>query len=408
LGWQQLVKKSLEQCQRSFGVECSDRIEAHGAQRRDVTGGDGDGGEHDGDAGEGRQIVGRDTVKQAGHETRYNKRASQAYARAGRGQREALAQNHPEDIAPLRAQREANGDLARLLIDDEGNGSVDSQAREQQGSCGKQRHHLHGEPPHGERRGEHVVQGLGMEDGYLRIDGLDLRAHLRGDGGGIDLSTQVERKKLGGALVDVNVHLRSACVRKRFRARVGCYADDGDPVRPGGPEPDVNALAERVLFGPVLARSRLIDDRDGGCVFKVLVDEEAPTQQRHAEQVKVFGRDDRRIDQGRLAALRVLALADQLSRPEIALAMAQGKPRRITDSGFFHARQRPDATESFAQEHRFLRGGVVNVGAGIVGIRKRGLDCHHSSGIEAELHLEQVPETAQQEAGGDHQHQGEG
>ena len=28
--------------------------------------------------------------------------------------------------------------------------------------------------------------------------------------------------------------------------------------------------------------------------------------------------------------------------------------------------------------------------------------------IEAGLHLEQVPETAQQKAGGDHQHQGEG
>jgi hypothetical protein len=174
LGWQQLVKTSLEQCQRSFGVECSDRIEAHGAQRRDVTGGDGDGGEHGGDAGEGGEIVGRDAVKQAGHEMRNNKRANQAHAGAGGGQSEALAQNHLEDIAPLRAQREANGDLARLLIDQEGDGSVDSKPGEQQGSCGKQRHHFHGEPPHGKRRGENVVQGLRAEDGKLRIDGLDL------------------------------------------------------------------------------------------------------------------------------------------------------------------------------------------------------------------------------------------
>jgi hypothetical protein len=67
-------------------VECSDRIEAHGAQRRDVTGGDGDGGEHGGYAGEGGEIVGRDTVKQAGHEMRNNKRANQAYAGIGGGQ----------------------------------------------------------------------------------------------------------------------------------------------------------------------------------------------------------------------------------------------------------------------------------------------------------------------------------
>src|SRR6202167_3740983 len=103
IGMQQLVKTSLEQCQRSFGMECSDRIEAHSAQRRDVTGSDGDGGEHGGYAGEGGEIVGRDTVKQAGHEVRNNKRANQAYARAGGGQSEALAQNHPEDIAPLRS-----------------------------------------------------------------------------------------------------------------------------------------------------------------------------------------------------------------------------------------------------------------------------------------------------------------
>jgi hypothetical protein len=78
-------------CQRSFGVECRDWIEAHGAQRRDVTGGERDGGEHGGYAGEGGEIVGRDTVKQASHEMRNNKRAHQAHTGASGGQSEALA-----------------------------------------------------------------------------------------------------------------------------------------------------------------------------------------------------------------------------------------------------------------------------------------------------------------------------
>jgi hypothetical protein len=47
-------------------VECHDWIEAHGTQRRDVTGGERDGGEHGGYAGKGEEIVGRDTGKQAG------------------------------------------------------------------------------------------------------------------------------------------------------------------------------------------------------------------------------------------------------------------------------------------------------------------------------------------------------
>jgi hypothetical protein len=91
IGWQQLVKTSLEQCQRSFGVECSDWIEAHGAQCRDVTGGERDGGKHGGYAGEDGEIVRRDTVKEAGHEMRKNKRANEAYAGADGGQSEALA-----------------------------------------------------------------------------------------------------------------------------------------------------------------------------------------------------------------------------------------------------------------------------------------------------------------------------
>ena len=120
-------------------MEYGDWIEAHGAQRRDVAGG--------GDAGEGGEVVGRDTVKQAGHEMRNNKRANQAHAGAGGGQSEALASNHLEDIAPLRAQREANGDLTSLFIHHVGDDSVDSQSGEQQRRGRKKRHHFHRESP---------------------------------------------------------------------------------------------------------------------------------------------------------------------------------------------------------------------------------------------------------------------
>ena len=76
---------------KSFGMECSHRIDAHGAQCRDVTRGDGDGCEYGGYAGKGGGIVGRDAVKQAGHEVRNHKCANQAYAGADGGQTEALA-----------------------------------------------------------------------------------------------------------------------------------------------------------------------------------------------------------------------------------------------------------------------------------------------------------------------------
>ena len=106
--------------------------------------------------------------------------------------------------------------------------------------------------------------------------------------------------------------------------------------------------------------------------------------------------------------MHFLTIANKWNHPEIVLAMAERNGRLIADGGFFHARNRPVATQNFAQQHGFLRGGPVNVGFGIVRIGQRGLDCHDSSGIEAGLHLEQVPEAAQKKTGGDHQHQGEG
>jgi hypothetical protein len=60
-----------------------------------------------------------------------------------------------------------------------------------------------------------------VEDRRLRIDGPDLCAHLREDGGGIDLSAQVQRKKLVGAPEDVEVDLRNAGICERFCACIG-------------------------------------------------------------------------------------------------------------------------------------------------------------------------------------------
>ena len=40
--------------------------------------------------------------------------------------------------------------------------------------------------------------------------------------------------------------------------------------------------------------------------------------------------------------------------------MAKGKSRPITDRGFFHARKRQVSAENLAEQHCFLRGGVVN------------------------------------------------
>src|SRR5579863_629435 len=101
---------------KSFGVECRDWIEAHGAQRRDIAGGERDSGKYKGDASEGGQIGRRHAEEQSCHEVSDDERTGQAQPGAGGGQTESAAQDHLEDIASLSSEREANGDLTPLFI----------------------------------------------------------------------------------------------------------------------------------------------------------------------------------------------------------------------------------------------------------------------------------------------------
>jgi hypothetical protein len=59
----------------SFAVECRDWIEAHGSQRRDITGGERNSRKYEGDASEGEEIGRRHAVEQPGHEVRDDERS---------------------------------------------------------------------------------------------------------------------------------------------------------------------------------------------------------------------------------------------------------------------------------------------------------------------------------------------
>ena len=72
-------------------MECSDWIDAHGAQRRDVTCGECDRGKYKGDASERSQIVRRHTVEQPGHEVRDDERAGHPEPGASGGLTESPA-----------------------------------------------------------------------------------------------------------------------------------------------------------------------------------------------------------------------------------------------------------------------------------------------------------------------------
>src|SRR5579872_2825563 len=125
-----------------------------------------------------------------------------------------------------------------------------------------------------------------MEDRNFGIDGLDLLAHLRRDGPGIELSAKIDRQILGGMLVHGAVKLRDDRVGQRFRAGIRNYTNDRGPngivlqqlAVAEISSAQTNAFAHRVFVGPEGASGGLIDDRDVRRALDVLIVEEASTQ----------------------------------------------------------------------------------------------------------------------------------
>jgi hypothetical protein len=87
-----------------------------------------------------------------------------------------------------------------------------------------------------------------------------------------------------------------------------------------GIQAQTDAFAKRVLARPVGTGRGLIDYRNVGRILKVLVAKKASAQQRHAQQVEVFGRNDGTIDHGSLIVHRLDAFADQWQRDGMAVA----------------------------------------------------------------------------------------
>jgi len=82
-----------------FGVERRDWFETHGAQRRDIAGGERDSGKYKGDASEGGQIGRRHAVEKSGHQVRDDERTCHTQSDASGRETESPSQDHLEDSA---------------------------------------------------------------------------------------------------------------------------------------------------------------------------------------------------------------------------------------------------------------------------------------------------------------------
>src|SRR5437868_12101729 len=89
------------------------------------------------------------------------------------------------------------------------------------------------------------------------------------------------------------------------------------------------------------------------------------------------------------------------------LARGERNGARVTQSRLLNSRQRSATLKQLVDERSFLSGRGVFVDLNIVRVRHSRSNAHHALRIETELHVEQIPKTAEKKRGRSHEDEGE-
>ena len=176
----------------------------------------------------------------------------------------ALSEDHCQDAADGRAERDAHADLVPPLTHGVGDDAVQAERRQQHRHQRKGVDQARREAARCELRGDELFAAAHGVDRQVRIDRLHGLLHHRGGRRRIPAARhdrQPQRRQLQQRLID----LRADRGVDAVLLHVGDDADDGDPRRVGGDlaaaVDEVEAPPERILATEVGLRERLVDDR---------------------------------------------------------------------------------------------------------------------------------------------------
>src|SRR5262249_46987315 len=126
----------------SLVSECLDRVYASCPTRREVAGHERDRAQERRHGDEAQRVERRDAEQQRSEESRHAKRAAEADRDADAAEKRAVADDEPEDVATLRAERDANADLLRSLGHRVRDDAVDTDRGEHERDGGEYGEHL--------------------------------------------------------------------------------------------------------------------------------------------------------------------------------------------------------------------------------------------------------------------------
>ena len=338
--------------------EGDDRIDVGGASRRQIAGDDGDQRQEQRDTAEAQRIGRRDVVEQRSNDARDAERADQSDHHADGRERHALANDQPEHVGLLRAERDAHAHLLRALRHRERQHAVDADTGEEQGRGAEDAEHESEQAELPEAFAAQIFHRAKAEDRQSRIRLTNRAAHGRREQRGI--ARRANRHADVREVREAIRHIRDREIRRVVvhveHADVGRHADHGEPFFGLGldePEPPPDRVGAR----PQLLGHRLVDHRHRRSSGAFGIGEVTALEQRQCHRL-VEMRRDRGVENGGLFAFRhraaidnrVAAAAAGVERDEVGCERA-GHARAVIRCGA----SRPRRVAPSARRWRTLR-----------------------------------------------------
>ncbi len=237
--------------------------------------------------------VGRaDAVEQRGHQARQADRRGDAEDDAGGDQGHALSQNEAQDIAALRAERDADAELARPLRDGIRNDAIQSDRGQEQRGAGEDAEEQHREFFLEQRSRDHVVHRPRIAERHRFVHVPDGLLH-RGQ----------QRQRIFRRGPDSDVHQRPHSLAERlvkFRAGRGFEGKMADIAHHAHDlklfvfrSVIFDVLADRIFAGEnVLRASASLMIATQRRAFRVVLGEVAAAHERNAHRLEIIRRRD--------------------------------------------------------------------------------------------------------------------
>src|SRR5579862_1203478 len=379
----------------SLATQGYGRMNAGSAQSGKISGKNGDGDQKEGHHEEGGRVIGLGAEKQRRHDLRAEDRGENTDGDAERGKLQGIGQNAALDDGGRGAKSHADAELLSLTGHGVGDHAVDAEGGKEQAERGEGGDEKHEEAAGRNRAVHDGLDGTELGGGLLGIqiaqgaeNGL---SQGRGGQGGADDELRAVWPLLGDRVID----LRAGAAFDVFFVDVVHDADDPDFCVAAARE----KFADSVFVRPIGFGGGGINKDHLFGVGSIGPGEVAATQ-ANAHGADETGSDDVHERIREFAGLKRFAFGCG------SVPFAIGAEREIVGhAGGFDAGEGADASEDLLENYAALDLAGFVGGSAVVVIDFDGCGV---LGLKAEVHIEDVEEAAEEQAGADEQHAGQG